>query len=200
MWGSCFQTPFSMAMSRDLQQFHNYVQCHEAVQLVCNKAVLPCVENVIKDWHSKKHVILHTTNLPVTPQPCLSPSQCPSRVTDNRRRRQPNHCPVRPPPCQHCIQWCHAIESVYWTNGRPHVNAQVTWTNVNPTQLYNDHVEFAKAFAVSLPSGQSVTSFSDFDPACLLKMMMRFGKCHQDNAANHDVIKKVSICYKSLSW
>lgn len=180
-----------MASSRELQEFHNYVQCHLAVQLVCEKAVVPCVEHVIKDWHAKKQVILHTTNQQVTLQPCLSPGRCPSRVTDNKRRRQPFHCPVHPIPCIRCIQWCHAIESLYWTNGRPQKDAQVTWRNINPTQLFHDYVEFSKAFAVGLPPGAGPTSFNDFDPASLLKIMMRFADCHRNNKTNHDIFQKV---------
>ena len=178
-----------MAPSKDQQEFHFYVQCHEAVQLVCAQAVLPCVENVIKEWHATKQVVLHTTNQQVNLQPCMS--QCPSSVEKNKRRRQPSHCPVEPPLCPNCIQWCHAIESMYWTNDQLKHRAPVIWANINPPKLFYDSIEFAKAFAVSLPSGRRPTSFSDFDPACQLMMMTKFGKCHGNFSANHDAIEKV---------
>ncbi|XP_072019714.1 uncharacterized protein [Amphiura filiformis] len=192
-----------MATSRDLEEFHYYIQCYEAIQIVCNQAVLPCAENVIKDWHATKQILLHTTNQQVILQPCLHPTHCPARITDNKRRRQPHHCPVHPPPCQNCIQWCHAIESLFWNNGYPKKDARVTWRNINPSRLFHDYVELAKAFAVSLPPGQSPTSFGDFDPASMLKVMMKFGECHLNNPANHDVINKVyqvrnNLCHKKI--
>ena len=181
-----------MASPGDLQEFHYYVQCHVAIQQICDRAVLPCVENVIKNWHSKKQVVLHTTNQQVTLKPCLSPGQCPTRVKDNKQRRgQAIKCPVYPTPCQECINWCHALESVYWTGGRPKQNAQVTWRNINVSQLFHDYIEVAKGFAVSLPPGIGPTAFKDFDPASLLKVMMRFGYCHQNNQNDHDIIQKV---------
>ncbi|XP_072046200.1 uncharacterized protein [Amphiura filiformis] len=193
-----------MTTSGDLEEFHYYVQCHEAIQVVCDQAVLPCAENVIKDWHTTKQIILHTTNLKVTLQPCLRPTQCSTRITDNKRRRQSHDCPVYPPPCKNCSQWCHAIETLFWTNRYPKKDARVTWRNINPSRLFHDYVEFAKAFAVSLPPGQSPTCFGDFDPASILKVMMKFGECHLNNPANHDVINKVyqarnNLCHKRIA-
>ncbi|XP_072018854.1 uncharacterized protein [Amphiura filiformis] len=186
-----------MATSRDLDEFHFYIQCHEAIQIVCDQAVLPCAENVIRDWHATKQIFLHSFNRQVTLQPCLHPTHCPARITDNKRRRQPHHCPVHPPPCQNCIQWCHAIESLFWSNGYP------SWRNINPSKLFTDYVELAKAFAVSLPPGQSPTCLRDFDPASILKIMTKFGECHLNNPANHDVIQKVyqvrnNLCHKRI--
>ncbi|XP_072023832.1 uncharacterized protein [Amphiura filiformis] len=193
-----------MAASINLQEFHNFIQCYEAIQIVCEKAVLPCVENTIRGWHNTKQVVLHTTGQLANLQPCSSPPQCPSIVRDSNRRRQPHHCPVHPPPCQNCIQWCHAIESLYWTNERPKSGAPVTWGNISPPKLFHDSIEFAKAFAVSLPPGPSPTSFGDFDHGCLLKMAMRFGECHSHTQANHDIMQKVytvrnNLCHKRLS-
>ncbi|XP_072019348.1 uncharacterized protein [Amphiura filiformis] len=205
----------------DLEEFHYYIQCYEAIQIVCDQAVIPCAENVFKDWHTKKQITLHCdpTNRSVTLKSCLHPTQCPVSVTDNKRRLQPRDCPIYPLPCycrlnrvkphrhhscQNCIQWCHAIESLFYTNGYPKKDARVTWRNINPTRLFHDYVELAKAFAVSLPPGQSPTCFGDFDPASILKVMMKFGECHHNNPVNHDVINKVyqvrnNLCHKRIA-
>ncbi|XP_072019588.1 uncharacterized protein [Amphiura filiformis] len=195
-----------MTTSVDLEEFHYYVQCHEAIQVVCDQAVLPCAENVIKDWHTTRQIILHCVSNQnvITLQPCLRPTQCSTRITDNKRRRQSDDCPVYPPLCKKCSQWCHAIETLFWTNGYPKKDARVTWRNINPSRLFHDYVEVAKAFAVSLPPGQSSTCFGDFDPASILKVMMKFGECHLNNLANHDVINKVyqvrnNLCHKRIA-
>ena len=177
--------------SRD-KQFHHYVQSLEAVQLVCDEAVIPCVENITKDWHSKKQVYLYSTNRHVTLKHCTSQSQNPNcmskRVTCNKRRNGPQDSPIYPFPCQNCIQWCHAIELVSFPRGVP-----ITWSNIIPHNVSHDPLEFAKAFAVILPPGQNPTCFRDFDPSCLLKIMMRFGVCHRNTQADHDIIKEVMI-------
>ena len=143
--------------------------------MVCESAV-PCIETVIKKWHTQKQLTIGT---------CTNPHQCPSEG----KPRPPGSQQVS---CQACLNWVNALETVEYTDQTQGVSTSIAWTNINPTVLFQDPVEVAKAFCIRLPKGEPPpTTFHGFDTASLLLMMMKFGEFHQRDHASYLIIKKV---------
>ena len=160
-----------------------YYRVYKALHLVTHEAI-PCVDNCLKVWHANQQQTL---------PPCsvLGPLQCP----DGKK-------PKVPSSCQECVAWANAVEATLYqpATNPPSAKPQMTWQNVNSSNLGKSHVECAKAFVLRLPkkhasagaSSQLYTSVSDFDSASLLMIMARFEDFHQGDQTSYDVIMKVS--------
>ncbi len=152
-----------------------FQQCHQGYQLVCREAVLPCVEKVITRWHAQMK-----TSLP----PCQKSPKCTA---------------YPPTDCQDCIDLILAIKSARWLAGGS--SPQLTWSYCIPTEAYDDPVEVAKIFCSRLPHARLnlIKSFSDFDCASLLQVLMGFGECHNESLENYSIIKEVQYDWKLLT-
>ena len=157
-----------------------FIRCHEAIHVVCSSAV-PCIETVIQNWHTQHK---QTTGA------CTNPKQCPSKG-------KPKPLPRPQQSCQACLDWGSALEAVEYTDQTHGIVTSLAWTNINPTVLFQDPVEVAKAFGIKLPKGEPPpTTFDGFDTASLLLIMMKFGEFHQHDHNRYLKIKKVSIHFK----
>ncbi|XP_072047932.1 uncharacterized protein [Amphiura filiformis] len=152
-----------------------FAQCMQGFHLVGKDAVLPCVENVITKWHAEKKATL---------QPCQMSPKC------------TNYAAEDPPNCQNCSNWTLAIRSAVWLpEGQLKLNPQrlqLQFGNVDLFRMHDDPLEVAKVFALRLPPGHSIKSFSDLDLASLLQILMRFGECHIKSMENYSIFKKVA--------
>ena len=163
------------------QSSDNLVRVLRALQHVCLKAA-PSIDYTIRKWHAKQ---IFSSNL----QPCRQPAKC---LTKGK--------PKPSSSCQNCVQWGSALESAYYpqpTSGKP---PPIAWKNVNPTLLCNSYIEVANGFALHLPAGQQPTRVEEYDTASILKVIIGFGECHQNNRPTPncpnpvDVISKVIVC------
>ena len=158
-----------------------YLKTLEGLNYVCLQAV-PCIQSTVQNWHAHQK----TTN---GLQPCLSAS-CPTKGKPTRAKGA----------CPNCILWGTAIESVYFP---PTGKTGIQWQNLNPRLLGHDAIEVSKAFVLRLPHGANPKTFTDYDPASVLKIMMGFGEFHNHTKGHYDVISKVSFGFIpkiSLKW
>ncbi len=144
------------------------------------RETLPCVDNVIKVWHKNKQRTLPSCTAAI--------GQCP----DGRK-------PKSPASCQRCVDWGNAIQTALYL---PPVarKLQITWQNVNPSNLGKSHIEAAKGYVLRLPKNKAspgtsqYTRLSDFDSASILMIMAAFTEFHGGNQTIYETITKVRTC------
>ncbi|XP_072047311.1 uncharacterized protein [Amphiura filiformis] len=159
-----------------------YYKVYKGLHLLTYE-VLPAVDNALKVWHISKQQTL--------------PS-CTGHCPDGKK-------PKLPASCQSCVDWCNAIEAALYPPPNPPAKPQLTWQNINQSNLMKNHIEVAKAFVLRLPKSKTnpgstqYTSISDFDSASVLMMMARFSGFHGGDKVSYDTIMKVAEIRNELS-
>ncbi|XP_072015830.1 uncharacterized protein [Amphiura filiformis] len=174
--------PTSVSMAVTVSDTGAYYKVYKGLHLLTYEA-LPCVDNALKVWHSHQQQTL---------PPCAG--HCP----DGKK-------PKLPASCQNCINWGNAVEAALYPPAIPPAKPQITWQNINQSNLGKDHIEAAKAFTLRLPKNKAnpglpqYTSISDFDSASVLMIMTRFSEFHGGDQVSYNKITKVAEIRNELS-
>ncbi|XP_072048815.1 uncharacterized protein, partial [Amphiura filiformis] len=169
-----------MAGARPATDPDSYYRVHKALHLVAHEAI-PCVDKCLSTWHANQAIPSCTGQCPIGKKPKPQTS------------------------CQNCLAWCQAVEGAFYY--QPPQTPQITWSNINPSDLGKAYVEVGKAFVLRLPHKQTkaaaassqYNSMSDFDSASLLMIMARFAGFHYGTKSSYDTIMKVAGIRNELS-
>ena len=117
------------------------------------QALFPVYKQWCKNWHSQHQQTIGA---------CTNPQQCPTKGKPKPPPR-PGGRSQPPRSCQACVDWGSALETVEYTDQTRGIVTSLAWTNIDPTVLFQDPVEVAKAFGIKLFKGQPPPStFHEF--------------------------------------
>ena len=154
-----------------------FIRCAKALHLAVYHSI-PCVDNVLQQWHSTKRQTL---------QPCSRPRPRPPNSTQECKDKG------KPKPsssCANCVAWGKAVEDAYYPQT---LKGEMPWGNVNPTRFAGSHVMVAKAFVLRLQKDKECTQLEHLDAASLLMVMMRFEGFHGGDQSKFCIIRKVKL-------